>query len=288
MYTCNLDPSFAWNLNTFSSTHFSFAHYYYFFFSEIHLGRVVGNGGFCTVSLITAVDLDELYDMDEKEVKTRKTFANLANQGGREEGGIYVLKTLRKDLSPEDHEKGVTDLAIEADFLQVLQHKNVITMRAMGNCDPHEGRFFVILDRLSMTLDKKFNYWRKIVEEHVGVWWPIFGYCCSKPLVLHQIWKERIEAAHDIAQAVQYLHNLGIVYRDLVCFLRSWEIKLVPCLQCWSHTHVTFAYIQKPDNIGFDSAGVLKLFDFGLAKRLDEVEKLADGRYNLTGARHRL
>jgi serine/threonine protein kinase len=41
---------------------------------------------------------------------------------------------------------------------------------------------------------------------------------------------------------------------------------------------------QKPDNIGFDSCNVLKLFDFGLAKELLDKDRTTDGLYiNLTG-----
>ena len=41
--------------------------------------------------------------------------------------------------------------------------------------------------------------------------------------------------------------------------------------------------MQKPDNIGFDRNGTLKLFDFGLAKELKESERLDDGNFRLTG-----
>ncbi|GKY99013.1 hypothetical protein MPSEU_000857000 [Mayamaea pseudoterrestris] len=223
--------------------------------SEITLGRIVGEGGFCTVSLVVSVDIDDVYDTSEKQAKIRQTFARAANQGtSRSEGGNYVMKALRHDLDTEEYSKGVVDLAIEAEFLKVLQHKNIICMRAIANCDPREAKFFVVLDRLVTTLELKFNHWRKIVEENTGVWWPIAGYCCAKAPVLHLMWKERIGAAYDIAQAIQYLHRLNIVYRDL-----------------------------KPENIGFDDSGELKLFDFGLAKRLDGVEKVEDGQYRLTG-----
>jgi serine/threonine protein kinase len=57
-----------------------------------------------------------------------------------------------------------------------------------------------------------------------------------------------------MAKAIKYLHDSGIIYRDL-----------------------------KPDNIGFSQDGQLKLFDFGLAKRLEGVEKTRGGFYNLTG-----
>jgi serine/threonine protein kinase len=39
---------------------------------------------------------------------------------------------------------------------------------------------------------------------------------------------------------------------------------------------------QKPDNVGFNYVGVLKIFDFGLAKKLDDAERTKDGLYNMT------
>lgn len=39
----------------------------------------------------------------------------------------------------------------------------------------------------------------------------------------------------------------------------------------------------KPDNIGFDVRGEVKVFDFGLAKELHANEMNEDGNYNLTG-----
>jgi serine/threonine protein kinase len=38
----------------------------------------------------------------------------------------------------------------------------------------------------------------------------------------------------------------------------------------------------KPDNIGFDVRGDVKIFDFGLAKEINPKKKLDDGTYNLT------
>jgi len=54
----------------------------------------------------------------------------------------------------------------------------------------------------------------------------------------------QIEVAHSVADAMSYLHSKKIVFRDL-----------------------------KPDNVGFDSAGVLKLFDFGFACGLPEKDE---------------
>ena len=211
---------------------------------ELTLGRNVGQGGFSNVSDILAIDIHENSDAKRR---------GLAQQANAPESS-FVLKTLRSDLPDEEHAKGVLDLAIEADFLKVLSHPHIITMRGMADTDPHLPGFFVVLDRLLMTLDRRFNYWRKIVGENAGYWVPCYGYCCAKAPVLHQIWKERLVVALNMAQAIQYLHQQQIIYRDL-----------------------------KPDNIGFDQNNQLKIFDFGLAKRLDDVERTDEGLYKLTG-----
>jgi len=58
----------------------------------------------------------------------------------------------------------------------------------------------------------------------------------------------QVRTAMALADALSYLHSKRICFRDL-----------------------------KPDNVGFDSMGVLKLFDFGFAVGMDEPPKAAGG-----------
>jgi serine/threonine protein kinase len=209
---------------------------------------MVGQGGFSIVCKIENVELNEVFDTSNEDAKARADFAASLRENQ------YVLKTLRTDLPEEEYVKGIVDLAIESEFLSVLAHPNVISMRAMANSDPCESSFFVILDRLVTTLDRKFNQWRKLVGANTGYWIGPFGYCCAKEQILYTTWLERMAASADIANAIYYLHRKSIIYRDL-----------------------------KPDNLGFDATGTLKLFDFGLSKRLDPMDRTGDSLYMLTG-----
>ena len=96
--------------------------------------------------------------------------------------------------------------------------------------------------------------WRREINNTRSIWCGPIGYCCVDKETIQRTWVERIGITRCIASALQYLHDESIIYRDL-----------------------------KPENIGFDPNGQVKIFDFGLSKRLLPDDRAANGLYRLTG-----
>ena len=203
---------------------------------DLIIGEKLGEGGFSVVHKVTL----------------RNNNNNTA----------LAVKYLRRQVMVERHPfaHGASDLAVEAHFLAALHHPHIVTIHgvAAGSVESNvasgkECGFFILIDRLECTLEDRIATWKAEIEKkYQGKRFAILS--AEKKEKRRLALMERLRVAVQIIDAIDYLHGLGIVYRDL-----------------------------KPDNIGFDEKGTVKLFDFGLAKELKEADKQDDGAYKLSG-----
>jgi serine/threonine protein kinase len=185
---------------------------------------------------------------DEEVLKESRDF--IANHCFRSGGDArYAIKSLSKDTTQDPHRllQGIVDMAMEARILSNLtNHPNIIKMRAISQGGPFVGGsdagfFFIVLDRLYDTLEQRLETWNNQLKRWTG-WGARLLRRDPQGFQQAQLYEDRLVAAFDLSSAIAYLHRNRILHRDL-----------------------------KPQNIGFDIRGDLKIFDFGLAKVMPSV-----------------
>lgn len=223
--------------------------------SEVKIGKILGKGGFCTVSEVSSV-LCTLTKEEIDEEGVEKTYVGLQNKKFikdrhiRDKVARYAIKKVTDNAfskgDPQFFVSSIVDLAMEVKFLSVLRHSHIIKMRALADVSHCSSEFFILMDRLPDTLDRRIAEWSKKNKKSM-----------LKKEVKEEMFYDRLSIAYDICTALVFLHQNNIIYRDL-----------------------------KPDNLGFDVRDDVKLFDFGLAREIHAKDRVGDSNpaiYNLTG-----
>eukprot|EP00554_Chaetoceros_debilis_P013699 CAMPEP_0194123108 /NCGR_PEP_ID=MMETSP0150-20130528/53329_1 /TAXON_ID=122233 /ORGANISM="Chaetoceros debilis, Strain MM31A-1" /LENGTH=369 /DNA_ID=CAMNT_0038816229 /DNA_START=79 /DNA_END=1185 /DNA_ORIENTATION=+ len=166
-----------------------------------------------------------------------------------EEAG-YAIKKLRDDLSKDDFQLGAIHLAIETEFLAKLCHPNIVTLFGVGERNPGDANYFLILEHLGSTLYEEIRNWNEEIK-----YVKLSG--SSKKEVnsdLKHLLTKRIDVARQISAGIMYLHEKSIIFRDL-----------------------------KPENIAIGGNFRVKIFDFGTAKELKPDACRGPNRFAVTG-----
>ncbi|CAJ1965710.1 unnamed protein product [Cylindrotheca closterium] len=166
--------------------------------------------------------------------------AFLAESSSSPEGPL-VMKKLRPEVlkNPLVFAACAADLYQEGKILASVDHPNIIRLRAWSGpqmiqryLDGSHVSAYLILDQLEGTLEERFGQWAKRK--------PKFYHSKKRRIgVLSSIQHEKCQHILSLARALEHLHGYHILHRDI-----------------------------KAANIGFDSNGTLKIFDFDLARVL--------------------
>mmetsp|Transcript_2549 Transcript_2549/g.5212 ORF Transcript_2549/g.5212 Transcript_2549/m.5212 type:complete len:403 (-) Transcript_2549:210-1418(-) len=233
-----------------------------FDYSELKFGKVLGRGGFCVVHEVPTITLAEgsasrsaaassSREEDEHRihniVQDRAFMATHYIREGKD--FRYAVKTVQESAKKgaQLFVNAVVDLAIEARFLAVIRHPNIIKMRAMASSSPFDGKYFLVLDKLFDILSARLKTWKKKMPGKLA------RMTANGKRSIKEFWAERLTVVYDLSCAMKYMHDMHIMYRDI-----------------------------KPDNIGFDVRGDVKIFDFGLAKEYQPEKRGDDGTFKYT------
>ena len=204
---------------------------------DVSIESVLGEGAF---SVVFQVSLNR---KNGSETKSLGTIDKSTPAMTRTTTKTHALKCLKAKAveSDEDLRYNAMDLITEAHILMHTDHPHIISMTGMsgyrlGDSYGMADGYFLVLEIMETTLMDTLKEWRKEVE---------FSKVKRRQLLSRDAMENRlVQIALPITSAAVYLHQHDVCLRDL-----------------------------KPENVGFDAHGNLKLFDFGLARLIHQLDE---------------
>jgi serine/threonine protein kinase len=202
---------------------------------ELKLGKEMGRGQFGVVCALHGIDMND--SVDPHLSAERKHLAN--NCIKDDETPRYAVKCINPDLATTEKKyyQAARDLAVEAHCLSALDHPNIVKLRGLSTSAMGSNQFFMILDMLPVSLLDRLERWHAKERKLSGLSGKMRDPTGKKSKA---IMCEKLKIGYDLINAISFLHKNNIIHRDV-----------------------------KPENVGFDVHGDLRVFDFGLSLEYD-------------------
>ena len=174
---------------------------------ELQVGELLGEGCFSQVSVIASIELN--VQMAQKRrcslfvSGARRLLEHEESTKADTNPGLVVKHLNRKLLKrPKKFYQAAVELEQEAVVLSQLKHPHIVRLRGAafgGAAAMKSGRFddfFLVLGRLSGTMDKLIKQWR------------------ADPAAVPRL-MDQVQYALQMGSALAYLHERRIVHRDV-------------------------------------------------------------------------
>lgn len=187
---------------------------------EIVHGKCLGHGGFADVYEVRSFKPQD--DRNRTKSLSNIDLRHFFEEHAKDDNGDakYAIKCLHPELeeTPNRLEAAEKDITSESELLATLDHPGIIkTYGCAGDskCVGPVSNYFLILEKLDETLDDRIARWkwqnhRLKIQPMLHLLDTNFHANKKKELMI-----ERLQVAYEIACAMAYLHEEGIVYRDL-------------------------------------------------------------------------
>ena len=198
--------------------------------AELHLGKVLGKGGFGTVYEVRGFEAGKAVptkklgssrnlnataedeEVKKGEMESRKFISDHCLRNNND--ARYAVKFLSPSTvdDPPNFIQGITDMAIETRVLSDTEHPNIVKLRALAQVSPYSEDYFIVMDRLYDTLEGRIDKWAKRSKRCTGMGGKVFDRKGEKK---REILEEKMVAGFDLSDALGYLHGRKILYRDI-------------------------------------------------------------------------
>ncbi|KAL7530703.1 hypothetical protein ACHAWF_003481 [Thalassiosira exigua] len=254
---------------------------------EIILGPKLGTGEFSNVyeveSFLLRLDYAGNVVLQGKDEAKKRLRMKNDEKYRESENARYALKHIKENYLQKNgndaYVQAASDLAIEAEFLANLNHPNIIKLRGLA----HSGAlgfangpcgYFLVIDRLRETLDQRIKTWHG----------PTAGRKSSKMARMPKFISARSSSLPtNSTTSASRVRNDSIKRNDIMDECLSVALQIAAGLK-YLHSHSIIFRDLKPDNVGFDVRGDVKIFDFGLARTVPDGGDPYNDRFDMSGA----